>query len=160
MGVAHHTAPYSPKESPVRAQAAFGWSQIMSLLTSIVSQSCQKLTDIIKNNDISELHHPLEKVWNYCTIYSIAHTHSCTLYVHQGWIYKFLDGEGYTLTAAGCLQPAKLGQCPPQKHFEIRILNCFIFDIKVKHTKKRSSLLSVLVLIPRPSLPCPPQTPN
>ena len=79
------------KSHTVRAQAVFGWSQITSLLTSL---SCQKLTDIIKNNDISELHHPLEKVWNYCTIYSIARTHSCTLYVHQGWIYKFLDGGG------------------------------------------------------------------
>ena len=28
---------------------------------------------------------------------------------------------------------------PPQKHFEIRILNCFIFDIKVKHTQKKFS---------------------
>jgi len=79
------------KSHTVRAQAVFGWSQITSLLTSL---SCQKLTDVIKNNDISELHHPLEKVWNYCTIYSIARTHSCTLYVHQGWIYKLLDGEG------------------------------------------------------------------
>ena len=59
-----------------------------------------------------------------------------------GAIYEFLDGGGgYTLTAVGCLQPAKLGHAP-QKHFEIRILNCFIFDIKVKHTQKRPSQCS------------------
>ena len=78
------------KSHIVRVQAVFGWSQITSLLTSL---SCQKLTDIIKNNDISELHHPLEKVGIIAqSIVLLAHTH--VHYVQQGWIYKFLDGGG------------------------------------------------------------------
>ena len=130
-------------------------------VTSQSTGSFWMVTDheLVNKYDIPELHHPLEKVWNYCTIYSIAHTHSCTLYVHQGWIYRFLDVEGYTLTAAGCLQPAKLGQCPPRNILKSAFSIVSFLTLK-SNTHKKSSLLSVLILIPRPSLPCPPQMPN
>ena len=70
----------------------------------------------------------------------LAHTHAH--YVQQGWIYKFLDGEGYTLTVVGCLQPAKLGQCPPRNILKSAFSIVSFLTLKSNTHKKRTSQCS------------------